>query len=156
MNFYVQKSKLSTLVCFSIASQAALAGSVTDKQGITESVQTEIRDLEIGAHPTSRINEMERIVVTATGYEQRLIDAPASISVIFQDELRKKSYSTIVDAVRDIPGVYISGGGNMQDISIRGMDDQYTLYLVDGRPLSAGRSVNTNGADGENKSVCPR
>lgn len=142
------KSKLSILVCLAIGSQAALAGSVKDKQGSTESVQTEIRDSKIGEHPTSRASEMERIVVTAAGYEQRLIDAPASISVIFQDELRKKSYSTVVDAVRDIPGVYISGGGNMQDISIRGMDDQYTLYLVDGRPLSAGRSVNTNGADG--------
>lgn len=93
-------------------------------------------------------NEMETMVVTATGYQQKIIDAPASISVILQDELRKHSYTTVVDAMRDIPGVYVNGGGNMQDVSIRGMDDQYTLYLVDGRPLSAGRSVNTNGADG--------
>lgn len=91
---------------------------------------------------------IEEIVVTAAGHQQRIIDAPASISVISREELRKESYTTIVDAMRDIPGVYVTGGANMQDISIRGMDDSYTLYLVDGRPISAGRSVNTNGNDG--------
>jgi outer membrane receptor for ferrienterochelin and colicins len=88
------------------------------------------------------------MVVTAAGFEQNIIDAPASISVISHDDLAKKSFTSIVDAVKNIPGVYVSGGGNMQDITIRGMDDKYTLYLVDGRPISAGRSVNTNGSDG--------
>ncbi|WP_156878972.1 TonB-dependent receptor domain-containing protein [Oceanobacter kriegii] len=91
---------------------------------------------------------LEEVVVTASGREQQVIDAPASITVISQEELRKQSYTSIVDAVKDIPGVYVNGGANMQDISIRGMDDSYTLYLVDGRPLSSGRNVNTNGADG--------
>ncbi|WP_241764538.1 MULTISPECIES: TonB-dependent receptor domain-containing protein [unclassified Pseudoalteromonas] len=104
--------------------------------------------IAMGASAAEKTNEMETMVVTATGYQQKIIDAPASISVILQEELRKQSYTTVVDAVRDLPGVYVTGGGNMQDISIRGMDDQYTLYLVDGRPLSAGRSVNTNGSDG--------
>ncbi|WP_166111393.1 TonB-dependent receptor [Pseudoalteromonas sp. Z9A5] len=104
--------------------------------------------IAMSASAAEKTNEMETMVVTATGYQQKIIDAPASISVILQEELRKQSYTTVVDAVRDIPGVYVTGGGNMQDISIRGMDDQYTLYLVDGRPLSAGRSVNTNGSDG--------
>ncbi|OWL88608.1 TonB-dependent receptor domain-containing protein [Halopseudomonas aestusnigri] len=87
-------------------------------------------------------------VVTAAGYEQNIADAPASISVITREQLEKQSYSDVTDAVRNIPGVFVTGGGNMQDISIRGMDDSYTLYLVDGRPISAGRMVNTNGADG--------
>ncbi|MEO1828198.1 MAG: TonB-dependent receptor [Pseudomonas sp.] len=90
----------------------------------------------------------EITVVTAAGYEQNIADAPASISVITREQLEKQSYSDVTDAVRNIPGVFVTGGGNMQDISIRGMDDTYTLYLVDGRPISAGRMVNTNGADG--------
>ncbi|MGQ4880577.1 TonB-dependent receptor domain-containing protein [Billgrantia sp. LNSP4103-1] len=93
-------------------------------------------------------NQLETVVVTAAGYEQVLSDAPASISVISGEELNKRSYSSIVDAMDNIPGVYVTGGGDSQDISIRGMDDSYTLYLVDGRPISAGRSVNTNGTDG--------
>ncbi|QXZ09188.1 TonB-dependent receptor [Comamonas sp. Y33R10-2] len=92
--------------------------------------------------------EMETVVVTASGHEQSIVDAPASISVITREELEKQSYTDIADAVRNIPGVNVTNGGNNQDISIRGMSASYTLYLVDGRPVSTGRSVNTNGADG--------
>lgn len=87
-------------------------------------------------------------VVTAAGYEQNIAKAPASISVITREQLEKQSYTNIVDAMKNIPGVYVTGGGNMQDISVRGMSSAYTLYLVDGRPISAGRAVNTNGSDG--------
>lgn len=73
--------------------------------------------------------ELGEIVVTAAGFEQNFSDAPASISVISGEELAKKSYKSIVDAVNNIPGVYVTGGGGAQDISIRGMDDSYTLYL---------------------------
>ncbi len=100
--------------------------------------------------------ELGEIVVTAAGFEQNISDAPASISVISGEELAKKSYKSIVDAVNNIPGVYVTGGGGAQDISIRGgMDDSYTLYLVDGRPVSAGgRSVNTNGRMVASRLLC--
>ncbi|MCE0733540.1 TonB-dependent receptor [Halomonas sp. G15] len=92
--------------------------------------------------------ELEPLVVTASGFEQAISDAPASISVISGEELNKQSYSSIVDAMDNIPGVYVTGGGLSKDISIRGMDDSYTLYLIDGRPINDGRTVNTNGTDG--------
>lgn len=88
------------------------------------------------------------VVSTASGFEQNIADAPASISVISAEELNKKSYTSVVDAIKNIPGVYMTGGGAMTDISIRGMAPAYTLMLVDGRPVSAGRNVNTNGTDG--------
>ena len=87
------------------------------------------------------------VVVTASGHEQNIADAPASISVITREELEKQAYTNITDAVKNIPGVFVTGGGSAQDISMRGQSQSYTLYLVDGRPVSAGRSVNTNGAD---------
>lgn len=92
--------------------------------------------------------ELEPVVVTASGYEQVLSDAPASISVISGEELNKQSYGDITDAMDNIPGVYVTGGGLSKDISIRGLDDSYTLYLIDGRPINDGRTVNTNGSDG--------
>ncbi|MGL5653430.1 MAG: TonB-dependent receptor plug domain-containing protein, partial [Vibrio sp.] len=63
----------------------------------------------------------ETMVVTASGFEQSMKEAPASISVISREDLEKGSYTSIVDAVSNIPGVYVTGGGNSQDISIRGM-----------------------------------
>ncbi len=98
---------------------------------------------------TTQTTELAPItVISAAGYEQNIADAPASISVVTREQLEKQSYTDITDAVRNIPGVFVTGGGNMQDISIRGMDSTYTLFLVDGRPISSGRMVNTNGADG--------
>ncbi|MGM0569895.1 TonB-dependent receptor domain-containing protein [Marinobacter sp.] len=99
--------------------------------------------------------ELGEIVVTASGFEQNISDAPASISVIPGEELRKRSYSDITDAVKNIPGVFVNGGGNAQDITIRGMTEGYTLYLVDGRPVSAGRNINTNGQDGGKQIALP-
>lgn len=91
---------------------------------------------------------LDTVVVTAAGHEQSVKDAPASISVVTREDLEKQAYTDVIDAVKNLPGVFVTNGGNMQDISIRGMSAGYTLYLVDGRPVSAGRSVNTNGADG--------
>jgi len=99
--------------------------------------------------------ELGEIVVTASGFEQNISDAPASISVIPGEELARKNYTNITDAVKNIPGVFVNGGGNSQDISIRGMSENYTLYLVDGRPVSAGRNVNTNGLGGGKQIALP-
>ncbi|WMC10838.1 TonB-dependent receptor [Oceanimonas pelagia] len=98
---------------------------------------------------------LDTVVVTAAGFEQNIAEAPASISVISREELQKKAYTDITDAVNNIPGVYVTGGGKAQDISIRGMAPAYTLYLVDGKPVSAGRSVNTNGSDGGKQIALP-
>ncbi|AEX99860.1 TonB-dependent receptor, plug [Oceanimonas sp. GK1] len=98
---------------------------------------------------------LDTVVVTAAGFEQNIAEAPASISVISREELQKKAYTDITDAVKNIPGVYVTGGGKAQDISIRGMAPAYTLYLVDGKPVSAGRSVNTNGSDGGKQIALP-
>lgn len=94
------------------------------------------------------VTKMETIVVTASGTGRNIIDAPASISVVTAEDLQKKSYTDVIDAVKNIPGVAVQGGGNNKEITIRGMGATYTKYLIDGRPISAGRSVNGNGTDG--------
>lgn len=66
-------------------------------------------------------------VVTAAGHEQNIAQAPASISVITREQLEAQSYTSVIDAMKNVPGVYVSGGGNQQDITIRGMGSEYTL-----------------------------
>lgn len=77
--------------------------------------------------------ELPNQVVTASGFSQQLKDAPASITVISQEQLANKSYRDVTDALRDVPGVEVTGGGSTSDIRIRGMSSQYTLILVDGK-----------------------
>ncbi len=80
--------------------------------------------------------QMETVVVTATGFEQKITDAPASISVISQDEIQSRPFTTLLDAVKYQEGVDI---GSTRDktgqgsISMRGLTGDYTLVLIDGK-----------------------
>ena len=89
--------------------------------------------------------KLETLVVTATGYEQDVTKAAASISVITAEEIAKKSYSNVTDALKNVPGVFVQGGGSNQSVSIRGMGASYTLYLIDGKPMNDGGQLTTNG-----------
>ncbi|GGK11538.1 TonB-dependent receptor domain-containing protein [Luteimonas terricola] len=80
--------------------------------------------------------DFDTIVVTAAGFEQKITDAPASISVITREELTKRPYMTLIDAVRDLEGVDVgetSDKTGQKTISMRGMGPDYTLILIDGR-----------------------
>ncbi|MFA5663461.1 ligand-gated channel protein [Castellaniella sp.] len=79
------------------------------------------------------VKQLDNIVVTASGFEQMVEDAPASITVIPREELEKKAYRDVTDALRDVPGVVVTGGGSSSDISIRGMAPAYTMILIDGK-----------------------
>ncbi len=79
---------------------------------------------------------LQKVVVSAAGYEQKITDAPSSISVVTAEELAERPYTTLLDAVRDLEGVDV---GETRDktgqgtISMRGMGSDYTLILVDGK-----------------------
>jgi outer membrane receptor for ferrienterochelin and colicins len=86
---------------------------------------------------TDEAVELDEIkVVSASGHEQKITEAPASISVITAEELAKRQYITLLDAVRDIEGVDIGetrDKGGEGTISIRGMGSDYTLLMINGR-----------------------
>ncbi len=82
------------------------------------------------------VSTLDAVVVTAAGFEQKITDAPASISVVTREELQQRPYLTLIDAVRDLEGVDVgetSDKTGQKTISIRGMGSDYTLILIDGR-----------------------
>ena len=88
------------------------------------------------------------IVVTASGSSQEFRDAPASISVINQEQLKKRPSYRLENALQDIPGVNLSGSNaNRADISIRGLPADYTLIMVDGHRQNT-RESRPNGNGG--------
>lgn len=95
------------------------------------------------AQGANEAKTLDTVVVTASGFEQQIQDAPASISVITREDLDKKFYRDVNDALIDVPGVIVTGGGDRQDISLRGMGPQYTLILIDGKRQSS-RETRTN------------
>ncbi|MBN8760238.1 MAG: TonB-dependent receptor [Thiobacillus sp. 65-69] len=95
---------------------------------------------------------MDTVVVTAAGFEQDLAQAPATITVITREELDGKYYRDVTDALQDIPGVSIEGGsgGKIENtsVTIRGLNENYVLFLVDGKPLGASSEAYYNGFGG--------
>ncbi len=83
------------------------------------------------------------MVTTASGFQQKIEDAPASISVVTREQLENKAYRDVTDALKDVPGVLVTGGGSSSDISIRGMDAKYTMILIDGKRVDT-RSTRPN------------
>jgi len=106
--------------------------------------------IQLSASETTKISEI-KVVTSASGYEQKITDAPASISVITQEDLQKKSYTNLLDAVADIEGVDIgestdkSGQGT---ISLRGMGSDYTLVLIDGKKQNNNGNIYPNNFGG--------
>lgn len=87
---------------------------------------------------TASAEDPERLLVTtASGFKQTVEDAPASVSVVTREQLETKSYRDVTDALKDVPGVLVTGGASSSDISIRGMDPKYTMILVDGKRVAS-------------------
>lgn len=92
---------------------------------------------------SSQVLADDVMVISASGFEQEIQQAPASISVITRKDVENKAYRDVTDALKSVPGVTISGGGAKSDISLRGMDAKYTLILVDGKRVRS-REIRPN------------
>lgn len=101
---------------------------------------------------------LNEVVVSAAGYEQKITDAPASISVVTQEELKRKPYSSLVDAVSDLEGVDVgetSDKTGQRTISIRGMGSDNTLVLINGRRQSNHGDIYPNSFQGNQYNHLP-
>ncbi|NLW04620.1 MAG: TonB-dependent receptor plug domain-containing protein, partial [Pseudomonadaceae bacterium] len=95
--------------------------------------------------------KMDTLVVTAAGYEQKLADAPASVTVITAAELRSRPYTNLLDAMRDVEGIDLGTGQDKSgqgSISMRGLGSDYTLVLIDGKRQNNNGDIYPNGFGG--------
>lgn len=142
---------LSTVFSLSAAEAMAQAAEKKERPQATEEALVEGATEEQATDGTLRLDQL---VVTATGFEQSVTDAPASITVVPREELEKGAYRNLADALRDVQGVAVTGVANEQDIYIRGLPGSYTLLLVDGKRQST-RDARTNGNAGFEQSFLP-
>ncbi|TPE59497.1 TonB-dependent receptor [Sandaracinobacter neustonicus] len=100
----------------------------------------------------------DTIVVTAAGFEQKISQAPASISVITREDLSEIRFGSLAEALQHVPGVDVGGEAGKTgglNISIRGMSSDYTLTLIDGRRQNTPGSVTPNGFGETSSSFMP-
>ncbi|WP_210527327.1 TonB-dependent receptor domain-containing protein [Rubellimicrobium arenae] len=135
----------SGLPCFHHA--AALAALLAPSLALAQEVP--VVDLS-GESPTF----LGSIVVTASGFEQNVAEAPASVSVVPNEAIANEQFNDLTDALRGVQGVVTTGVANEDDIYIRGLPGEYTLILVDGRRQGT-RESRTNGSSGYEQSFIP-
>ncbi|NQE61713.1 TonB-dependent receptor domain-containing protein [Caulobacter sp. RHG1] len=101
---------------------------------------------------------VDSLVVTAAGFEQKIVDAPASITVIPRQELEEMRAASLAEVLSTVEGVDVGGAvgktGGLT-INIRGMGSDYTLILIDGRRQNTAGSVTPNGFGETSTSFMP-
>ncbi|RYZ65676.1 MAG: TonB-dependent receptor, partial [Proteobacteria bacterium] len=91
---------------------------------------------------------LSEVVVSASGFEQAIKEAPASISVITRAELEQKRFNSLSEALSDVEGIDVGAAAGKTgglNISIRGMPSDYTLILIDGRRQNSAGNITPNG-----------
>jgi iron complex outermembrane receptor protein len=81
------------------------------------------------------------IVYSAAKYEQKINEAPASVTIITGDQVRKYGYRTFAQVLQSIPGLFTTYDRNYDYLGIRGFNrpgdyNSRVLLLVDGHRLN--------------------
>ena len=77
----------------------------------------------------------------ASGYKQKVSNAPASITIITADEIQRYGYRTLADVLRNVPGFYVASDRVYNYLGERGFGrpgdyNSRFLLLVDGHRMN--------------------
>jgi iron complex outermembrane receptor protein len=77
----------------------------------------------------------------ASRYEQKVTQAPASVSIVTSDEIKKLGYRTLAEILQSLGGIYVTSDRNYTYLGIRGFGrpgdyNSRVLLLVDGHRMN--------------------
>jgi len=80
-------------------------------------------------------------VYGASGFKQKVTEAPASVTIITSEEIQRYGYRTLADILRNVPGFYVTYDRNYSYLGVRGfgIPGQYNntvALLIDGHRLN--------------------
>src|SRR5690606_29375185 len=116
--------------------------------GAPGQVVAQDRNPEADRKPPQEVMALEELVVTATGFEQRRIIAPASVTVLSRSLVQQQRNMSLAEMLTSVEGIDVGdqvGKTGGLRISLRGMPSEYTLILIDGRRQNAAGNVTPNG-----------
>ena len=108
-----------------LAKAAALAASILIC-GAPRVALGEPKDKQQAERPNEFIRlELEQLletpVVTTTGQAQKLHQAPGIVTVITRDEIIGRSYRSVAEALRAVPGLFMNRDYVLHDVGVRGI-----------------------------------
>ena len=65
---------------------------------------------------------MNICVYGASQHEQKLMEAPASVTIVNKDEVKKYGYRNLADILRSVRGFFVTNDRNYQYLGIRGFN----------------------------------
>ena len=113
---------------------ASYMGYSTHKESISIGTEGSV-EIEIQLEPEAI--QMEEYVVTASRRRERIEDAPAAISVITKQDIRRESNTNLGDYLKGTKGIdFTQSGIDSYNMTARGFNSSFSsrlLTLVDGR-----------------------
>jgi vitamin B12 transporter len=91
------------------------------------------------ASETEEVQLLEPVVVTATRIETPVGRLGSSVTVITREELEQLGSPTVIEALRQVPGLDViqtGGYGGTTSVFTRGGRSDFTLIMIDGVPLT--------------------
>jgi outer membrane receptor for ferrienterochelin and colicins len=75
--------------------------------------------------------QLEQVVTSATGRPDKVVDAPADVSIVTQQAVAARPSLTVADHIKAMPGVDVSTGGLVQsNIVTRGFNNAFSGTLL--------------------------
>ncbi|HSG64854.1 MAG TPA: TonB-dependent receptor [Gammaproteobacteria bacterium] len=91
--------------------------------------------LSASAGAQTNSTELERIVVTASRTPVEIAESGSSLSVITRAEIERRQAVSVVDLLRDVPGIAVNqsgGAGTRAQVRVRGAEANHVLVIIDG------------------------
>jgi iron complex outermembrane receptor protein len=112
-----------------LAPTQALAQGTPSSQSLTDMSIEELMSLRIDS------------VYGASGFKQKVTEAPASVIIITSEDIQRYGYRTLADILRNVPGFYVTYDRNYDYLGVRGFglpgqyNNSFTL-LIDGHRIN--------------------
>lgn len=95
------------------------------------------------AAEVSDTDELVLVITTPTRTKVSISEAPAAVTVVTAKDIKAKNASRLGDVLDQVPSLYLRGGALGQSqgtigtsgMSLRGVDQNKTLVLLDGQPI---------------------
>jgi vitamin B12 transporter len=83
-----------------------------------------------------RTQTLNEVVVSASRFDQKILETPRSVTVINSDVIRNSVYNSVGDLLAKQPGIYIVGSnqtpGTNQSLFMRGSNSNQVVVMLDG------------------------